>query len=205
MAAPSTTTDDDLAQRIRTGDRAALGELYDRYASLAIGLAVRIVADRDAAEDVVHDAFVTVWQKIDRYDRDRGGLRTWLMTIVRNRALDRLRRARPSLDVTDADAQSLLRTGPNPTWEAALERLSSTELRAAVDSLPDEQREAVLLAYFGGRTHRDVARLTGVPLGTANGRLRLALTKLRSTLAGGEAEPMHDVPDPELEFRRADR
>lgn len=205
MAAPSTTTDDDLAQRIRSGDRAALGELYDRYASLAMGLAVRVVADRDAAEDVVHDAFMAVWQKIDRYDADRGSLRTWLLTIVRNRALDRLRRARPSVDLTDADQQSLLRTGPNPTWEAAVERLSATELRAAVDSLPHEQREAVLLAYFGGRTHRDVARLTGVPLGTANGRLRLALTKLRSTLSGGEAEPVRDPPDPELELRRANR
>ncbi|MGH2358080.1 MAG: RNA polymerase sigma factor [Candidatus Limnocylindria bacterium] len=184
-----------MTQRIRSGDREALGELYDRYASVALATALRVVADRDQAEDVVHDAFVAVWQKIDRFDPVRGGVRAWLLTIVRNRAIDRIRAERHGLDVDELDAQSLLRSGPNPTWEEAAQRMSAAELRAAIETLPPEQRTAVELAYFGGRTYREIATLTGVPQGTANGRLRLALARLRDALAGSEAEPFESVRD----------
>lgn len=179
-----------LARRIRGGDTAALGELYDRYASTALGTALRVVGDRQEAEDVVHDAFVAVWRKIDRFDADRGSLRAWLMTVVRNRAIDRIRARRPGMDLEDADERSLLRSGPNPTWEAALRQASATEVRAAIAELPDEQRRAVELAYFEGYTYREVADLTGVPPGTANGRLRLALGKLRDALAGTSGAPL---------------
>ena len=178
-----------LAQRIRSGDRSALGELYDRYASLALATALRVVADRQLAEDLVHDAFVATWQKIDRFDPARGNLRAWLLTIVRNRALDKVRGVRASIEVGAADDQALLRTSANPTWEAAIARRSTAELRSALDELPTEQREAVELAYFGGRTYREIAVLTGVPLGTANGRLRLALAKLRDALRMTDAAP----------------
>jgi RNA polymerase sigma-70 factor (ECF subfamily) len=179
-----------LAQRIRAGDTAALGELYDRYASIALGTALRVVGDRGEAEDVVHDAFVAVWRKIDRFDADRGSLRAWLMTVVRNRGIDRIRARRPGMDLEDADERSLLRTGPNPTWEAALRQASASEVRAAMAELPDEQRRAVELAYFEGYTYREVADMTGVPPGTANGRLRLALGKLRDALAGTSGAPL---------------
>ena len=179
-----------LARRIRAGDAGALGELYDRYASIALGTALRVVGDREEAEDVVHDAFVAVWRKIDRFDADRGSLRSWLMTVVRNRAIDRIRARRPGMDLEDADERSLLRTGPNPTWEAALRRASAVEVRAAIAALPDEQRRAVELAYFEGYTYREVAELTGVPPGTATGRLRLALAKLRDALAGTSGAPL---------------
>ena len=185
-----------LAERLRSGDRAALGELYDRYASVAMAVAVRVVADRQLAEDLVHDAYVAVWQKIDRFDPSRGSLRSWLLTIVRNRAIDRLRGTRPSMEVGEADEQSLLRTGPNPTWEAAAARRSAVELRQALESLPDEQRQAVELAYFGGRTYREIAQLTGVPQGTANGRLRLALAKLRDSLSMTDAAPLSVQAEP---------
>jgi len=178
-----------LAQRIRSGDRTALGELYDRYASLALATALRVVADRQLAEDLVHDAFVATWQKIDRFDPARGSLRAWLLTIVRNRALDRVRGMRVSIEVGAADEQALLRTSANPTWEAAIARRSAEELRSALDELPNEQREAIELAYFGGRTYREIAVLNGVPLGTANGRLRLALAKLRDALRLTDAAP----------------
>ena len=178
-----------LAQRIRSGDREALGELYDRYASVALATALRVVTNREQAEDLVHDTFVAVWQKIDRFDPMRGSLRAWLLTIVRNRGIDRIRATRPSVRVDDADEQSLLRTAANPTWEAAIARRSAAELRAAIDQLPAEQREAIELAYFGGRTYREIATLTGVPLGTANGRLRLALAKLREALRMTDAAP----------------
>ncbi len=183
-------TDARLAERIRSGDSEALGELYDRYAATALATAMRVVRARDEAEDVVHDAFVAVWRKIDRFDADRGSLRAWLMTVVRNRAIDRVRARRPNMDLEVADERSLLRTGPNPTWEAALGRTAATDVQAAMASLPQEQRQAVELAYFAGYTYREVAELTGVAPGTANGRLRLALAKLRDALGGSTAAPL---------------
>ena len=188
----SVTLHDDglLAQRIRSGDRVALGEVYDRHASTAMAVALRIVADREQAEDLVHDAFVAIWQKIDRFDPARGSLRSWIVTIVRNRAIDRLRGQRPSIEIGEADERSLLRSGPNPTWDATVQRLGATQLRAAMDELPAEQRQAIELAYFGGRTYREIATLTGVPLGTANGRLRLALARLREQLSQTDAAPI---------------
>jgi len=188
---PATLHDDGvLAQRIRSGDRDALGEVYDRHASAAMAVALRIVADREGAEDLVHDAFVAIWQKIDRFDPARGSLRSWIVTIVRNRAIDRLRGTRPSIEIGEADERALLRSGPNPTWESAMARLGSIQLRAALDELPTEQRQAIELAYFGGRTYREIATLTGVPLGTANGRLRLALARLRERLSQTDAAPV---------------
>ena len=166
-----------------------MGELYDRYAPVAMATALRVVADREQAEDLVHDTFVAVWHKIDRFDPMRGSLRAWLLTIVRNRAIDRLRGTRPSMVIEVADEQSLLRTGANPTWEAAIARRSAAELRLALDGLPTEQRQAIELAYFGGYTYREIAILTNVPLGTANGRLRLALAKLRDALLQTDAAP----------------
>jgi RNA polymerase sigma-70 factor (ECF subfamily) len=178
-----------LAQQIRSGDRNALGEVYDRHAPVALAVALRIVADREQAEDLVHDAFVAAWQKIDRFDPARGSLRSWIVAIVRNRAIDRLRANRPSIEIGEADERSLLQTGPNPTWDDALARLGGAQLRAAVAELPTEQRDAVELAYFGGHTYREIATLTGVPLGTATSRLRLALARLREQLRQSDAAP----------------
>jgi RNA polymerase sigma factor (sigma-70 family) len=188
----SATLHDDelLAQRIRSGDRIALGEVYDRHASAAMAVALRIVADREGAEDLVHDTFVAIWQKIDRFDPARGSLRSWILTIVRNRTIDRLRGTRPSIEIGDADERSMLRSVPNPTWDDALARLGAGQLRTALDELPAEQRQAIELAYFGGRTYREIATLTGVPLGTANGRLRLALARLRELLRRSDAAPI---------------
>jgi RNA polymerase sigma-70 factor (ECF subfamily) len=187
---PHALDDASLVRRLRSGDRGALGELYDRHASVALAVALRIVGDREQAEDLVHDAFVIVWQKIARFDASRGSLRAWLLTIVRNRGIDRLRAARPAVELDETDLPS----GPNPTWEEAIRRLSAEEVRAAVDALPAEQRDAIELAYFNGRTYREIAQITGVPQGTVNGRMRLALVKLREALARGEAAPMGSTP-----------
>jgi RNA polymerase sigma-70 factor, ECF subfamily len=192
-----------LARRIRSGDREAVGELYDRYAGIAMAVAIRVLRDRGAAEDVVHDAFVAVWQKIDRFDVAHGSLRSWLLTIVRNRAIDRLRRVRPAEDVDELDSRSLLRSTPNPTWDAAIASLDRRALAAAVATLPTEQREAVELAYFEGLTYREVAVRMEIPPGTASGRLRLALVKLREALApdrrGVTASAGSRAPAPEEE------
>lgn len=183
-------SDVELAVRIRAGEQDALGALYDRYASMALATALRVVHDRQEAEDVVHDAFVAVWRKIDRFDEKRGSLRAWLMTVVRNRAIDRIRARRPAVDLEAADERSLLRTGPNPTWEMALRSASASDVRSAILLLPEDQRRAVELAYFEGYTYREVAELTGVSSGTAHGRLRLALAKLRAGLGASVAAPL---------------
>lgn len=197
------SADAQLADRIRAGQAEALGELYDAYASVALATALRVVGDREEAEDVVHDAFVAVWRKIDRFDAERGALRAWLMTVVRNRAIDRVRARRPKMDLDDADERSLLRTGPNPTWEAALRRASAIDVRTAMAELPDEQRQAVELAFFHGYTYREVAELTGVPPGTASGRLRLALAKLRDALRASPGAPL--APEAHGAYEEASR
>lgn len=171
-----------LAQRIRSGDREAIGELYDGEAGIALAVATRLLRSREAAEDVVHDAFVQVWRSIDRYDPAIGSMRSWLLTIVRNKAIDSLRRTRPTEHVDELELQSLLRSAPNPTAEAALASLDRTAVRAAIAELPSDQREAVELAYFAGLTYREVATRLEIPAGTAASRLRLALAKLRTTL-----------------------
>lgn len=179
-----------LADRIGSGEAEALGELYDRYAGMALAVARRVVGDQSEAEDVVHDAFVTVWRKIERFDAQRGSLRAWLMTVVRNRAVDRVRVRKPRIDLDEADERSLLRTSPNPTWDEALRRTGAADVRAAMGALPNEQRRALELAYFEGYTYRQVAELMNVPAGTANSRLRLALLKLHERLRGSAAAPL---------------
>ena len=178
-----------LVERVKSGDTDALGLLYDRYAPIALAVAQRMVGDRSTAEDLVHDAFVAVWQKIARFDASRGTVRSWVLTIVRNRAIDRLRSSRVRLETDDPDEMPALTTGSDPTADEAGGNLSAAQLRAAIDELPPEQRQAVELAYFGGRTYREIAVITGVPQGTANGRLRLALGKLREALAMTDAAP----------------
>lgn len=188
-SAPDAALDRLLVSRIQNGDRDALGELYDQYAGLAMGVAMRITRDGDAAEDVVHDAFVAAWRRIETFDAQRGSVRSWLLTIVRNRGIDRVRGRRSTMEIGEADEQALLRTEADPTVAAAIDRMGNDKLRSAVEGLPAEQREAIELAYFGGHTYREIAVLTGVPTGTAYGRLRLALRKLRASLRGSEAEP----------------
>ena len=189
-AAEQTRSEDaQLAERVKTGDTEALGLLYDRNSSLALAVAQRMVGDRSTAEDLVHDAFVAVWQKIGRFDSSRGTVRSWVLTIVRNRAIDRMRSSRVRLETDDPDEMPSLSTGHDPTADEAGGNISAAQLRLAIEQLPREQREAVELAYFGGRTYREIATITGVPQGTANGRLRLALGKLREALAMTDAAP----------------
>jgi RNA polymerase sigma-70 factor (ECF subfamily) len=184
-----------LVARLRAGDRDALGSLYDRYVSIALGVAYRVVNDRQVAEDVVHDAFVAAWQQVDRFDERRGTLRSWLLTIVRNRAIDRVRAARRLAGPDEQAAMEERTTGGNPTWDEAVARLSRDQVRSAMAQLPPDQLHAVELAYFGGLTYREIARVTRVPEGTASSRLRLALGKLRDVLRGTDAAPATSEAD----------
>ena len=188
------TDDARIVERLKAGDSEALGILYDRYSPPAMAVAMRILRDRDAAEDLVHDVFVSVWQKIDRFDGSKGSIRTWILAVLRNRAIDRLRSAPVRLE-TDAPEENDSVTSGTETWDAVEGRLSAAQLRTAIDRLPAEQREAIELAYFKGRTYREIAEITGVPQGTASGRLRLALHKLREALIGTDAAPLSIEPE----------
>jgi RNA polymerase sigma-70 factor (ECF subfamily) len=182
--------DRDLLARIAGGDQAALGALYDRYVSAAFGLALRILADHGTAEEVVQDAFVAVWRRADSYRAERGEPRSWLLSIVHHRAIDRVRG--PSAAARRAEVEldpALDSVDGADVWSAAWAQLARAEIEAALASLPAEQREAIDLAFFGGLTHVEVAERTGQPLGTIKGRMRLGLQKLRTELQGRAVEP----------------
>lgn len=173
-------TDETLIGRLVAGDVDALGVLYDRHGRSAFGLAFRLLGDRARAEDVTHDAFLAIWRHADAYDPARGRVRAWLLTAVRNRCLDILR-DRPPGRRTD-DLEALPDDGGGDPFESALSRLQADAVRAALAALPDEQREVIVLAYFDGLTHVEIAARSGLPLGTVKGRLRLGLVKLGQAL-----------------------
>jgi len=173
--------DADLARRMAARDQSSLGELYDRYAPLAYAVAMRVLGDPGRSEDAVQEAFLNLWRGAARFDPARGSLRTWLIASVRNRAIDQLRgrslKERRELALQqDVEAAG---EGPEEAAAAAQERAA---VQAALAELPEEQRQAVLLAYFGGFTQPEIAEMAGVPLSTVKGRMRLALDKLSTYL-----------------------
>ncbi len=172
---------------IAAKDADAFGVLYDRHGGVAYSLAYRVVGERGAAEDVIQEAFVSVWRSGVRYDAARGSVRSWVLGIVRNRAIDfvrsRARRA-PKLDFDD-DLALEQRPASERTEDEALRRETASELRGALDDLPGEQAKVIALAYFGGFSHAEIARMLEVPLGTVKGRMRLGLEKIRVGLAEG--------------------
>ena len=153
-----------------------LERLYDAHKGIAYGLAFQMLGERTAAEDVVQDGFLKAWRSRESYDASRGGLRNWLLTIVRNQAIDRLRqdRARPVAELTPETADITAGDAADPAT-MGVERLW---IRNALELLPKLQRQAILLAYFGGYSQTQIALRTGQPHGTVKGQLRLALSKL---------------------------
>jgi RNA polymerase sigma-70 factor, ECF subfamily len=168
-------------------DPAAFEMMYDRHGGAAYSLAYRIVGDRNTAEDVTQEAFLSLWRSRARYDRTRGSVRTWLLGVVRNRAIDVLRRDAGRAPSVELDLERLPSPGPAaaPTDTEALRREAAREVRGALSTLPDEQLKVIELAYFGGLTHSEIAEFLGMPLGTVKGRMRLALEKIRTKLAEG--------------------
>src|SRR3954447_2456254 len=161
---------------------------YDRHGGAAFSLAYRIVGERAAAEDVVQEAFISIWRSGARYDRARGSVRSWMLGVVRNRATDLLRSktARAPLDFDD-DAILEQRVAGERTEDEALQRETASEVRGAIGGLPSDQSKVIELAYFGGFSHSEIAEMLGVPLGTVKGRMRLGLEKMRGELAEGLA------------------
>ena len=181
--------DEELMPRIGEKDPDAFEVFYDRHGGVAFSLAYRIVGERGAAEDVVQEAFISIWRSGARYDRARGSVRSWMLGIVRNRAIDFLRSKAGRAPKLDFDDDAVLEHRPSAelTDAEALRRETTHELRGALGELPGEQSKVIELAYFGGFSHSEIATMLEVPLGTVKGRMRLGLEKIRGELAGGLA------------------
>jgi RNA polymerase sigma-70 factor (ECF subfamily) len=175
--------DADLLARVGSGDEAALEALYSRYGGACYALARRVLGDHHLAEDVVQQVFLAMWQGTG-YDARRGAVSTWLLSVTHHKAVDAVRREDTRRRRAAADAQSLVETvaaGPGPD-DAAWARLRAERTRAALRLLPPEQREVLLLAYYGGYTQTEIADLTGLPLGTVKSRTLTAMRRLRTHL-----------------------
>jgi RNA polymerase sigma-70 factor (ECF subfamily) len=171
---------------VTAGQLDALEELYDRYRTMAYSIALRITADAALAEDVVQDAFLGVWRNAARYAEGRGSVKTWLLSIVHHRAVDAVRRRRPTTDLPEReDVPPPALTLPD-IWADVAAGLDRAEIARALATLSDVQREAIELAYWGGLTQQEIAERTGTPLGTVKSRVRLGLLALRRALVGDE-------------------
>jgi RNA polymerase sigma-70 factor (ECF subfamily) len=182
--------DGDLLRRMAAADETALGALYDRWSPLVHSLALRLLGDRAEAEEVVEETFWQAWRQAARYEESRGAVSTWLITIARSRALDRLRarrRAREEamaeLPELDLDASGAIEERADDPHRSAEQAERRARVAAALATLPPEQRETIVLAYFGGLSQSEIAERTGLPLGTVKTRTRLAMEKLRDQLA----------------------
>ncbi|WP_336205740.1 sigma-70 family RNA polymerase sigma factor [Nonomuraea sp. LPB2021202275-12-8] len=173
-----------LHQRVVGGDEAALGEIYDRLSSLIFGLSLRVTRDRVIAEDITQEVFLVFWERPLAYDPERGTLRAWLATIAHRRAVDHVRaEERRRVSVL---GPRLFEREPDRLEDKVLAADEAQRVRQAVTELPDSLRQVVELAYFGGRTYRQVGEELGVPEGTAKSRIRLALRRLADALAQEE-------------------
>ena len=180
--------DEEAMQLVGDGNPRAFELIYDRHGGAAFSLAYRMVGNRVAAEDIIQEAFLSIWRSRMRYDQSRGSVRTWVLGIVHNRAIDALRRGssherrRETLDGVEERFEAPVRTDVE-----AARREEARSVRTALETLPDEQRRTIELAYFGGFSHSQIAELLDEPIGTVKGRMRLGLDKLRRQLSEGFA------------------
>lgn len=176
-----------LLRRMAQGDKTALAELYDRFSRPLYATALRIINDPSEAQDLVHDAFIALWEKATVFEANRGTAFSWAVTLVRNRAIDRVRSRRRRADLLAESTPSDLgyredNAGPVADDRAVLDDQAQA-VRSAVATLPPEQRRALELAFFGGLTQQEIAAKLSEPLGTVKARIRRALLKLRDTVA----------------------
>lgn len=174
--------------RIATGELNALDELYERYKTMAYSIAYRITNDATLAEDVVQDAFLGAWRNAERYITGRGSVKTWLLSIVHHRAIDAVRRRRPTTELPEQESVPPPQFQVADVWSEVSANLDAETVRRALGALSDVQREAIELAYFGGLTQVEVAERTGTPLGTVKSRMRLGLLTMRRVLTGEDPE-----------------
>lgn len=188
-----------LVGRVVEGDGHALEALYQRYGRACYGLARRILADEQFAQDCVQEVFLTVWRDASRFDATRGGFSTWLLSMTHHKAVDAVRREETLRKRrTGADALEHRQSDAPAVDDAVWSTMRGARVRDALRTLPDSQREALTLAYFGGYTQREIAGLTETPLGTVKTRMLTGMRRLRSTLDGlsREAERRDTAPGP---------
>lgn len=173
-----------LVERLRARDQGALDTLYERYSKVVYAIALRIIGQPADAEDVVVDSFWQVWQQAESYDSTRGQLRTWIVTIARSRALDRLRAMRrsPLAGAEEVNVAGREMAADDDPEQSAWLSQQSAIVRGALAALPREQRQALELAYYHGLSQSEVAERLGEPLGTIKTRMRLGMMKLREQL-----------------------
>jgi RNA polymerase sigma-70 factor (ECF subfamily) len=176
--------DEELMRLVASGDGDAFAIVLERHGDAAFSLAYRILGRRSYAEDVVQEAFLSVWRGGARYDPARASVRTWTLGIVHNRAIDMLRRNSPH-DQRRAGGEDLAEQLPSAArTDLEVERRSEArEVRSALERLPAEQTRVIELAYFGGFTHTEIAGMLALPIGTVKGRMRLGLEKLRTEVS----------------------
>jgi RNA polymerase sigma-70 factor, ECF subfamily len=179
--------DAQLVERIAQGDQQALADLYDRFSGPLYGTALRILRDPAEAQDIVHDAFVTLWEKASTFETNRGSAFAWAVTLVRNRAIDRVRMRRRRAELlaqsVPADLGYTETSASASGGETAAQDDEARAIRSAVASLPLEQKRALELAFFSGLTQEEIARKLSEPLGTVKARIRRGLLKLRDIVA----------------------
>lgn len=181
-AVPVEDLDRAVLVRVTAGELYALEELYDRYRTMAYSIALRITADASLAEDVLQDAFLGAWRNAARYAEGKGSVKTWLLSIVHHRAVDAVRRRRPTVELPEReDVPPASLTLPD-IWQEVAGNLDRADIATALATLSDVQREAIELAYFGGLTQQEIATRTGTPLGTVKSRIRLGLLSMRRAL-----------------------
>ena len=182
-AADNAAIDAALARRLIDGDHAALGEIYDRHGSTVYSIALSILHNPQAAEDVAQDVFVTLWNRPERYNPEIGRFAPWFYRVARNRAIDVVRQRRREVMPEDPAVFDLM-LGPSEDAPASavVERSEAQRVRSALSELPDEQRMLIELAYFGGLTQSQMANRLDIPLGTIKTRVRTGLLRLREML-----------------------
>jgi RNA polymerase sigma-70 factor, ECF subfamily len=177
-------------RRICDGDDGGLADLYDRYAPMALGLALRIVRDPLEAEDVVHDAFVAIVERADQYHAERGSVVAWLVATVRNLALDRTRRRTRRAQITEDELRhEPVDAMPDPEAIIWMQR-ERVAVRHALEQLSPSQRETLEIAFFEGLSYPEIAQRQNIPLGTVKSRAARALSALRAALDGAELPPL---------------
>jgi RNA polymerase sigma-70 factor, ECF subfamily len=172
--------DEDLTSLVPRGDAEALAVLYDRHSRVAYSLAYRMMGERQAAEDLLQDAFLEIWRGAATYRAERGSLRTWILSIVHNRGIDQLRSLssrRRTQEKVEAEAPT---SQPSEAFAESWRNSQREQVRAAMSTLPPEQLKILELAYFSGYTHVEIADMLVLPLGTVKGRMRLGLKKIRA-------------------------
>ena len=178
-------SDEELLRRASAGDLSAFDQLYDRYQDRAFRLALSICPDRGRAEDAIQEAFLAIWRSAASYRAQRGTVAAWLLTVVRHRAIDVVRR-----DQMLATGSSVGPDAPDPSGESnpardALRNEQHRHFQALLGKLPDAQNEVITLAFYGQLSHREIAEQLGLPNGTVKGRMRLGMDKLRLSLTAG--------------------